>query len=479
MYSSLIRKSALGLAVSLALSACVNLAPDYATPVAPTAASWPQGPAYKPAVQGTDRTVVADIGWREFFTDERLRKLIELSLANNRDLRVAALNIEKARALYQIQRADLLPTVRAVAGETASRTAATLNSSGQPQISHTYNVGVGFSSYELDFFGRVQNLKDAALQNFLATDEAQRSAQIALIAEVANTYLNLAADRERLQLSKDTYKSRQESHALTQRTFELGAASGLTLQQSLSTVEAARRDVAIYVQQVAVDENALTVLIGTQLPANLLPPELSANVSALRDLPAGVPSEVLQLRPDIRRAEHSLQAANANIGAARAAFFPSITLTASAGYASNALDALFNSGSGIWSFAPQISLPIFDYGRRSANLDVAKTDRDIALAQYDKAIQVAFREVADALAVRGTIDEALDAQRTVVDANTESLKLSEARLRSGIDSYLGVLDAQRSLYASQLVLIASRLSRQTNLVTLYKVLGGGVVEGKS
>ncbi|HSD39049.1 MAG TPA: AdeC/AdeK/OprM family multidrug efflux complex outer membrane factor [Rhodocyclaceae bacterium] len=475
---SFFQKTALAIAIPAILGACVNLTPDYSTPAAPVATEWPQGPAYENANLAAKGPAVAEIGWRDFFIDAHLQKVIELALANNRDLRIAALNVERARGLYQIQRADLLPTVRATAGETATRTAASLGGSGQSQVSHVYSVGLGFSSYELDFFGRVQSLKDAALQSFLATDQAQRSAQIALIAEVANAYLTLAADRERLQLSVETLKSRRESHALTTRTFQLGAASGLTLQQSLSAVEGARRDVAIYTEQVAIDENALGVLVGGPLPRELLPSALASEVAAIRDLPAGVPSEVLQARPDIRQAEHVLQAANADIGAARAAFFPSITLTASAGYASTSLDALFKSGSGVWSFAPQINLPIFDFGRRQANLDVSKASRDIAVAQYEKAIQTAFREVADALAVRGTVDEALDAQHGIVDATQESLKLSEARLRSGIDSYLGVLDAQRSLYGAQLALISTRLLRQSNLVTLYKVLGGGVVEGK-
>lgn len=478
MNKSLLASAITTAMTSLLLGGCVSLAPDYQRPVAPTADAWPQGAAYKPTADVAGKAA-NEIGWREFFADARLQKLIELSLANNRDLRVAALNIERARAQYQIQRADQFPTVRATAGETVSRTPADLAGGGDARISRQYSVGLGVANYELDFFGRVQSLKDAALQTYLASEEARRSAQIALVAEVANAYLSLAADQERLKLSQDTLASRQESYELTRRTYELGAASALALRQAQSTVEGARGDVATFTTRVAQDRNALAVLVGDAVPAELLPPDLGSAVAAVSDLPAGVPSTVLQGRPDILQAERRLQSANANIGAARAAFFPSITLTASAGTASASLDGLFQSGSGAWSFAPSISLPIFDMGRREANLDVARTDRDIALAQYDKAIQSAFREVADALAVRGTVDEELSARQAQVEAFAESLKLSEARFRGGVDSYLAVLDAQRSLYVAQQSLIGVRLSRQANLVTLYKVLGGGLVERSS
>ncbi|MDQ8023249.1 MAG: AdeC/AdeK/OprM family multidrug efflux complex outer membrane factor [Moraxellaceae bacterium] len=477
MNKSLLASTMTVAVASVLLSGCISLAPDYKRPAAPTAEAWPQGTAYKPTAEAAK--AANEIGWRDFFADARLQKLIELSLANNRDLRVAALNIERARAQYQIQRADQFPTVRATAGETVSRTPADLAGGGDARISRQYNVSLGVASYELDFFGRVQSLKDAALQSYLASEEARRSAQIALVAEVANAYLSLAADQERLKLSQDTLASRQESFTLTQRTYELGAASALALRQAQSTVEGARGDVAAYTARVAQDQNALAVLIGGSVPADLLPPGLGGTATAVTELPAGVPSSVLQARPDILQAERRLQSASANIGAARAAFFPSITLTASAGTASASLDGLFKSGSGAWSFAPSINLPIFDMGRRQANLDVARADRDIALAQYDKAIQSAFREVADALAVRGTVDEELSARQAQVDAFAESLKLSEARFRGGVDSYLAVLDAQRSLYVAQLSLIGVRLSRQSNLVTLYKVLGGGLAERSS
>lgn len=469
-------KTLLSLSLSLALlSGCASLAPDYNRPKAVTPEDWPQGAAYKPATAASAKPV-AEIGWREFFVDERLQKLIEMALANNRDLRVAALNIEKARAQYQIQRSELFPTINASAGETAQRSSGDINGTGEPRITRQYSVGLGFSSYELDFFGRVRSLRDVALQNFLATEQAARSTQISLVAEVANAYLTLAADRERLQLSADTLATREETLKLTQRSFELGAASALAVAQARTVVEGARVEVATYTARVAQDQNALAVLIGTTVPTDLQPSSLRSALTATSELPAGLPSELLQQRPDILAAERSLQAAYANIGAARAAFFPSITLTASGGTASNTLDGLFGSGTGTWSFIPQINLPIFDAGRRQANLEVAEADRAIALAQYDKAIQTAFREVADALAVRGTVEEQLTAQAAQVEAYADSLRLSEARFRGGVDNYLAVLDAQRALFATQLSLISVQLSRQSNLVTLYKVLGGGLVE---
>ena len=467
------RTTLLAAAVSAALLAgCVSLAPDYARPAAPVPGQWPSGPAYENVGTPAEHAA-ADIAWSDFFEDARLRKLIELSLANNRDLRVSALNIEKARALYQIQRADLFPTVNATGAGSGSRTPASLSSTGEAITARQSSVTVGFSSYELDFFGRVQSLKDQALQNFLATEQARRSAQISLVAEVANAYLALAADRERLQLAQDTLESEHSTYAITQRRFELGAASELAVRQAQTSVETARRDVALYISQVAQDRNALALLVGTPVPSELEPAAPLAEVSSMAELPTGLPSELLQRRPDVVQAEYLLKGANANIGAARAAFFPSITLTASAGTASNQLEGLFKAGSGVWNFAPQINVPIFDMGRNRANLDAAKVDQQIQLAQYEKAIQSAFREVADALASHGTLDEQLAAQEALVDATNVSHKLSLARFDKGVDSYLAVLDSQRSLYAAQQTLITVRLARLANQVTLYKVMGGG------
>lgn len=466
------RLSLLTTIAALTLGGCATLAPDYVRPAAPVAAQWADADA-----SASSGVAAAERNWREFFHDARVRKLIEDALSNNRDLQVAVLNIERARAQYQVQRADLLPTVGASAAETSQRLPASLSSTGQAMISRQASFSLGFSAYELDLFGRVRSLKDQALQQFFATEEARRSAQISLVAEVANASLNLAADRERLQLARHTLESQQASYALDQRRFELGAASELDLRQAQTSVDAARGEVARLTSVVATDRNALTLLVGRPLEDSELPEGPLGEVSSMDELPAGVPSETLQKRPDILQAEHLLQAANANIGAARAAFFPSITLTATAGTASNQLEGLFKAGSGAWSFTPQINLPIFAGGRNVANLDAAKVDRQIKLAEYEKAIQVAFREVSDALAQRRSVGEQLDAQRSLVEATATAFRLSEARYRNGVASYLVVLDSQRSLYAAEQNLITTRLAQQTNQVTLYKVLGGGWNEG--
>ena len=347
-----------------------------------------------------------------------------------------------------------------------------VSGTGQPATVELYNVNLGISSWELDLFGRIRSLKDAALERYLATEQARVSAQISLVSEVANTYLTLAADRENLKLAQSTFKTQRETYEMIRRRAEVGTSSDLDLRQAQTRVDAARVDIARYTSQVSLDENALTLLVGSPVPADLLPDALSY-VTSPRDFTPGLPSEALQHRPDILQAESLLKAANANIGAARAAFFPRITLTTSIGTTSDQLSGLFKSGSETWSFVPQIVLPIFDAGSRWANLDVAKADREIALSQYEKAIQTAFREVADALARRGTLGDQFEAQQSLVDASAESYRLSDARYARGIDSYLNVLDAQRSLYSAQQGLIAVRLAWLTNLVTLYKVLGGG------
>lgn len=466
----------LTLLATAALAGCMNLAPTYERPAAPVAAGWPQGEAYGEAA-AAGGVAASDLAWREVFVDAPLQRTIELALSNNRNLRVAALNIEQARAQYQVQRADLFPTVAASGDAVHQRTPADLSQSGRAVTSHTYSAGIGFSTYELDLFGRVRNLNEQALQQFFATEEARRSTQISLVAEVANVYLTATADGELLRLARDTLESQESSYKLARRSHELGVASALDLRQAQTSVEVARADVARYTRALAQDLNALSLLVGAPLPSDVRPggvqPEDLQWIDRLAELPAGLPSEVLQRRPDVLQAERQLQAANATIGAARAAFFPRISLTASAGVASSSLSDLFQGSARAWSFVPQVSLPIFDAGRNRANLEVSKTQRDIALAQYELAIQSAFREVADALAARGTFDEQLAAQQALVDATGETYRLSQARYRSGVDSYLAVLDAQRSLYAAQQSLITLRLSRSANLVTLYKVLGGG------
>jgi len=464
------------LGISLCLTGCTTMAPEYTQPKAPVSAAWPNGPAYQKGIDNPPDNKGADLPWQEFFVAQQLQKLIILALENNRDLRIAALNIEKSQAQYQIQRAELFPKVNASAGGSGQRIPETLSNSGQAQTTHQYNVGLGVSSYEFDLFGRIQSLKDQALAQYLATEQARRTIQISLVAEVATNYLNLAADRERLKLAQDTLTAQQTTYKLMQRRFELGASSELDLQQAQTRVDAARVDIARYTTLAAQDENGLNLVVGSTVPTELLPPSLSDTLTAMKDVPPGLPSKVLLQRPDVLRAEDLLKGFNANIGAARAAFFPRITLVGSLGVGSDELSGLFKSGSGAWIFSPQIVLPIFDTGARTAQLKVAETDRDIAVAQYEKTIQTAFREVADALAQRGTIDEQVAAQQSLTDATAKSYHLSQVRYEKGIDSYLSELDAQRSLYAAQQGLISSRLTRLLNRVTLYKVMGGGTAE---
>lgn len=463
----------LSIAVAIVSLAGCSMAPRYSRPDAPVSTAWPTGPAYKDVTEESADKTAADIPWQEFFVNPHLQKLIGLALANNRDLRVAALNIEKSRAQFRIQRADLFPKVDAGASATYQRLAEDFSGTGLPVDLHQYTVGLGVSSYELDLFGRVQNLKDQALQQYFATGEARRSVQISLVAEVAANYLRLAADREQLKLAEDTLASRQTSYQLIRRRHELGMSSALDLHQAQITVDTARVDIARFTTFVAQDENGLNLVVGSPVPNDYLPDALSDTLTAVKDLQPGLPSDVLLSRPDILQAEALLKGANANIGAARAAFFPRITLISSAGFGSDELSGLFSDGSSVWKFAPQISLPIFNAGSNQANLEAAEVDRDIAVARYEKAIQTAFREVADALALRGTINDQVAAQQSLTDAAGESYRLSQARYEKGSDSYLNVLDSQRSLYGSQQNLISVRLARLTNLVTLYKVLGGG------
>jgi len=456
----------------LALAGCSTMAPKYERPAPPVPAAWPSGAAYKEVPAQNDKPV-ADIPWQEFFVDPQLRKLISLALENNRDLRLAVLNIERSRAQYQIQRAELLPKVDASANADFQRIAENFSGTGLPENIHQYRLALGVSSYELDLFGRVRSLKDQALEQYLATEQARRSVQISLVSQVATAWLTLASDREKLQLAKETLASQQESYRLFQRRFEGGVSSALELNQAQTSVDTARIDIARFTALVAQDENALGLVVGSPVPADLLPQSLTASLAALQELSPGLPSDVLLSRPDILQAENQLKGANANIGAARAAFFPRITLVSHVGFGSDELGSLFDSGAFVYKFAPQISLPIFDGGSNQANLTVSEVDRDIAVARYEKAIQTAFREVADALAQRGTIDEQLAAQQSLKDATSGSYELSRARFEKGVDSYLTVLDSQRSLYGTQQNLISTRLTRLANQVTLYKVLGGG------
>jgi len=460
--------------VLLVLSGCAGMAPKYTRPEAPVPSEWPSGPAYKAGTADSGELSATVITWQEFFIDKQLQKLIALALENNRDLQIAALNIERTQALYRIQRAELLPTVNAGGTFSKERVPGILSGSGHPATEELYNVNLGISSWELDLFGRIRHLKDAALLDYLATEQARLAMQISLMAEVANAYLTLAADQEFLRLAKETLRAQEETYQLIRRRYEVGASSELDLRQAQTRVDAARVDIARYTAIVAADENDLTLLVGSPVPDGLMPKDLNA-VTILKDISPGLPADVLQRRPDILQAENLLMASHANIGAARAAFFPRITLTTSIGTTSDQLSGLFTSGSDTWSFVPRIGMPIFDARTWSA-YDVAKVEREISLTRYEKAIQVAFREVADALAQRGTLGDQMAAQQSLVEATAESYRLSELRYKSGIDSYLSVLDAQRSLYAAQQGLIAVRLSSLANLVTLYKVLGGGVSE---
>ncbi|WP_025810466.1 efflux transporter outer membrane subunit [Pseudomonas chlororaphis] len=449
------------------LGGCINLAPEYQRPEAPVAEQW------LPGSQPGKGEAAADIHWQQFFTDSRLARLQTLALANNRDLRLASLNIEKAQAQYRIQRAALFPAIDAGVSGTHARAPASSSSSGVATTSHDYSAQLGLSSYELDVFGRLRNLKDEALEAYLSLAETRRSTQISLVAEVATAWLTLAADNELLRLAQETLRSQQATYELTQRSHALGGSSGLALAQAQTTVESARGDVAVYASQILQDRNALRLLVGSEIPDELLPGASLQSAALLVRVPDELPSSLLQRRPDVLAAEHTLKSANIDIGAARAAFFPSISLTANAGSASSALSGLFKAGSGAWTFAPSISLPLFDAGSNRATLDAAKVEREIQVQTYQQTVQSAFKEVADALAERSTLDERLDAQQALTDASRKSFELADALYRGGSQSYLEALDAQRSLYSAQQDLISLRLAEQSNRVTLYKVLGGG------
>jgi multidrug efflux system outer membrane protein len=458
------------LAAALVLAGC-SMAPKYERPASPLAGDWPAlGLATAGAAQVGQ--AASALEWQSFFSDPQLRKLIAVSLANNRDLRIAVLNIEQTRAQFQISRANQFPTIGAAA--TGLRQPSTNGNGG---ISSTYTAGLAMTSYEIDFFGRVASLKDAALSLYLASEEGRKTTQISLIAAVANAYLSLLADQESLAITQQTLDSREASLKLSQLRFDNGVSSELDLRQSQSLVEAARVSLAQLQRQRALGENALSLLLGQPLTTDLavvLPTGQGlADRPVMADVPAGLPSDLLALRPDIRQAEQQLLAANANIGAARAAFFPRISLTASAGSASSNLSGLFDSGTYGWTLAPQLFLPLFDAGRNQAGLEVSKATRDIAVAQYEKAIQTAFREVADALAGRATLGVQLQAQQAQSAAEAARFKLSDLRYQNGIANQLELLDAQRALFAAQQAVVQTRLLQLQNQVTLYKTLGGG------
>ena len=463
------RTSNTRLSQTLALSALVlltgcSMTPLYERPTAPVAPQWP---VLLGANAPNTTATAADTPWQDFVGDPRLRELVGLALQNNRDLRVALAAIEQARAQYQIRSADQVPTVNAAV--TGNRQP----SSGGNSISNSYTAGLALASWELDFFGRVASLKDAALAQFLATQEARNAVQTSLIASVASTWLSLQTNQELLALTQYTLLTREESLRLNRMRFEQGVTSALDLRQAESLTAAAQATLAQQKRLRALDINALTQLVGQPVPDALLAaPQWPANL-ALRDVPVGMPSDLLERRADIRQAEQQLMAANANIGAARAAFFPRIALTASAGTASGALSGLFKSGAWGWTLAPQAVLPIFDAGRNQAGLESAQAGRDLALAQYEKTIQSAFREVADALAGRATLGDQVRAQQAQAKAEADRFQLANLRHLKGIANYLEVLDAQRASFAAQQALAQTQLAQQQNQIALYKALGGG------
>lgn len=448
-----------------------SLAPEYAQPPAPMPAHWPQGEAYAPGADASPATAMADLKWEDFFADAKLKKVIGMALANNRDLRLAALNVDRVRALYGLQRAELLPAVNAAAAGGKDRASDDLVKPGNARTTDQYSLSLGVASWEIDFFGRIRSLGDQALQEFLATEQARRGAQVALVSEVARVYLSLAADKENLKLAQSTLETQSAAYGLVQKRHDVGLATELDLRRAQIPLETARVDIARYTQLVAQDQNSLNLLAGSPVPDDLLPVELSG-VSLPQDVHPGLSSEVLLRRPDIMAAEHRLKGAYAFIGAARAAFFPRISLTTSLGTASNELSGLFGPASDTWNFAPRIVMPIFD-ARVWAALRVSEADQKIILTQYEKTIQTAFRETADALAAQGTIDQQVSAQTSLVKAAAETYRLSSQRYTKGIDSYLGVLDAQRSLFAAQQGLVSLRLAKSANQARLYAVLGGG------
>jgi multidrug efflux system outer membrane protein len=482
------------LALATALSGC-NLAPKYERPTGAVPPALPEGGVYPRAA--TDAPDVTAIGWHDFFLDARLRQVIETGLANNRDLRIAAGNVLQARAQYRVQRADLVPTTSLSGSATSTNnltgaagagtgtgigtgtgvgTGAGGVASGGSTSSNLeiYSVNAGFSAFELDLFGRVRNLSRAAQERYFASEEAQRSTRISLIAEIATAWLAMAADQEQLRLSQETLRTFEQTLSLTRAQFRIGVASELEARQAETNFQGARNDIAVLQTQIARDQNALNLLVGTTVPAEQLPTGLGAETPTRDALPGDLSSQVLLRRPDVLQAEHQLIAENANIGAARAAFFPTISLTATLGTISTALGGLFGGGSFTYNAGPSLGLPLFDGGRNAGNLEYARASQQVAVATYERTIQTAFREVADALAQRGTIAEQVSAQAARAEAATVAARLSEARYRAGIDSFLVALDAQRISYAAQQQLVTTRQTRAGNLVELYRALGGGL-----
>ncbi len=493
----MIARRPIALATALLMAGC-NMAPHYVRPAMPVPQSLPQGASYAPDTASSEP---ADVAWRAFFVDDRLRRLIALALANNRDLRIAVANVAEARAQYRVQHADLFPTIGLNGSATYERTPPGLgglaggtgtatDSAGSTTGGGTgtgagavstgrsrydiYQASVGVSAWEVDLFGRLRNLTEAAQEQYFATQANRDAAQTALVAELVTAWLTMAADQDRLRIAQDTAKAFGETLAITRGRSDQGVTSDLEVRQAQTSYEQARSDIASGTTAVAQDRNMIDLLAGTPVAGDLLPTALGKSEDTFAALPSGLSSTVLLRRPDIAAAEHQLRAANANIGAARAAFFPNISLTAAFGSLSLGLSSLFGNGSSYWSVAPSVSLPIFDFGRNKGNLRYAEASRDAMVATYEKAVQTGFREVADALARRGTISDQLAAQKSLVDAAHAAYTIAQGRYTEGVDPFLTTLDSQRAYYSAQQSLIATRLVRQTNTVELYRALGGGL-----
>lgn len=455
-------------ALALGLTGC-SLAPTYQQPETPVATSWPQDQAFADTSTATTQPPPA---WQEFFLDAQLKQLISLALEHNLDLRQAALNVEAYRALYRIQRAEQLPQLGIDASAQRQRLPADLAPSGSASINSQYGVSLGVSAWEIDIFGRLRNLKGAALERYLATASTQHAVQTALISDLANAWFNWNSNQALLELTQATLESYRESLTMVEESHAAGISSALAVRQARSLVEQARVQLVLYTRQVAQNRNAIQLLVGTPLPDQLLQTTDLSN-QLLAEVPLGLPASVLQQRPDILAAEQRLKAAHADIGAARAALFPSIRLTASAGTASADLDGLFNSGSGSWNFLPQIHLPIFTAGRLKANVNYAEIQRDLNIAAYEQTIQKAFREVSDGLAAKGTFDEQIQAQSDLVAATSEYYTMAQQRYDEGVDNYLVVLDARRELFAARQQQLVYRQQQLSSEVALYRALGGG------
>ncbi|MGF1702490.1 efflux transporter outer membrane subunit [Photobacterium makurazakiensis] len=476
------------LATSVLMSGCANFIPDYARPEAPVNTQWPVDESKQTysiyqtgdpsnSVNSPPRAFVPSVSpysdWRNFVTNDKIKSVVDLALSNNRDVRIAVLNILRAEAQYGIQRANLFPNLELSAGGTNQRLPENA-SNGNSTINRQYSVDLGITNYEIDFWGRISSLEKQALEEYLATVEGRRNTQLSLVSSVIEAYLTLMTDENLLRLANETLISQQRSLDLTLKSFNNGVATGLDVAQAKTTVATALKDVARFTSQVNVDKNALNALVGATVPIHLLPQAGDSNRFA--PVYVGMPSDVLLQRPDILEAEHQLIAANANIGAARAAYFPTISLTATGGLLSASASDLFSGDSRSWAFNPALNLPIFNWGELDSRRDVAIADQQIALNNYEKAIQTAFREVADALANQATLKDQVTAQQMLVDATGDSFRLSNLRFNEGVDDYFTVLDSQRSYYTAQQELLTTKLSKELNLLTLYKVLGGGWVE---